>query len=209
MSETRSTGAPEQFLTTLVSILEVVVLERLHGGAFRQVGNQRAPSWFAEAFRDVDPGAPVTLLQAFPVLDSFVSEAEIFWERTPEGRLNGEAVVVTGPGGENLPIAAVAVAMEGRAFLLLQRVAGFDDRQHILQVARDQALAHEAMVKKIDGMRRPFERLNALAGELSSVPGLPETAPPLLTSISAELEKLRQVLDQLPKLPPGTSARRR
>jgi hypothetical protein len=168
MSDTQSVGMPDPLLATLVSVLDVVVLERLHGGAFRQVGNHPCPSWFVETFQDVDPRAPVTLLQAFPVLDSFLTEAEIFWERTGYGRLEGEAVVVAGPGGRNLPLATIAVAMEGRHFLLLQRVAGFDDRQHILQRAREQALAHEVIVKRIDALRRPLEKLTALAGELAA-----------------------------------------
>jgi hypothetical protein len=209
MSDTQSAGMPEPLLATLVSILDVVVLERLHGGAFRQLGNQPSPSWFAETFHGADPGAPVTLLQAFPVLDSFLSEAEIFWERTRHGRLEGEAFVVAGPGGRNLPLATIAVALEGRHFLLLQRVAGFDDRQHILQRAREQVLAHELVVKRIDELRRPFGRLTGFAGELTAAAELTESQRTLLAGIASEIDTIRQLLDELPKLPPGTSARRR
>jgi hypothetical protein len=209
MSDTQSVGMPDPLLATLVSVLDVVVLERLHGGAFRQVGNHPCPSWFVETFQDVDPRAPVTLLQAFPVLDSFLTEAEIFWERTGYGRLEGEAVVVAGPGGRNLPLATIAVAMEGRHFLLLQRVAGFDDRQHILQRAREQALAHEVIVKRIDALRRPLEKLTALAGELATTSALTDPQRTLLAGISSEAGAVQKILEELPKLPPGTSPRRR
>src|SRR5688572_33222103 len=120
MSDTCSTEVPDPVLATLVALLDVVVLERLQGGAFRQLGSRPSPAWFAESFAAADPRAPVTLLQAFPVLDSFLSEAELFWERTPFGRLEGEAFVVGGPAGDNLPLAAVAVATDGRHFLLIQ-----------------------------------------------------------------------------------------
>ena len=209
MSDTRSTEVPDPVLATLMALLDVVVLERLHGGAFRQLGSQPSPTWFTETFATADPSAPVTLLQAFPVLDSFLSEAELFWERTPFGRLEGEAFVVVGPGGDNLPLATVAVAMEGRHFLLIQRVPGFDDRQHILQRARDQALAHEQVVKQIDALHRPFAKLTGLASELAGTPELTELQRQMLAAISVELETLRQLLGGLPRLPPGASARRR
>jgi hypothetical protein len=208
MNDTRSADVPEPVLATLVALLDVVVLERLHGGAFRQLGGQPSPAWFVETFVGEEPGAPVTLVQAFPVLDAFLSEAEIFWERTGFGRLEGEAFVVTGPGGHNLPLSAVAVAMEGRRFLLIQRVAGFDDRQHILQRAREQALAHEQIVKQIHALRRPFAKLTDLTGQLALSGEPSEAQRALLSGIHAEIETLGQVLDGLPKLPPGVSARR-
>lgn len=209
MSETRRTESPEPLLGMLVSLLEVVVLERLHGGAFRQVGGSPCPSWFTESFTGADPGAPVTLLQAFPVLDAFLSEAEIFWERTAHGRLEGEAVVVAAPGGRNLPLATVAVAMEGRQFLLIQRVTGFDDRQHILQTARDQALQHELVVKRVDAIRHPIGRLTRLANELASSEDLSNSQRTLLNGIESELQTVQQLLADLPKLPPASTPRGR
>jgi hypothetical protein len=209
MSDTRDLQLPASFLSALIAILDIVVLERVAGGAFTLPGKEPPPSWFAEAFNDVDPSGPVTLLEAFPVLDSFLSEAEVFWRRTAYGRLDGEAFVVGGPGGRNLPLTTMAVALEGRQFLLIQRVAGFDDRQHILQRAREQGLAHEQVVNRIEALRRPFKRLTGLAGELEATSGLSESQRTLLTAVSSELDTLRQLLDHLPKLPPGTSARRR
>jgi hypothetical protein len=196
-------------LSALMSILDIVVLERLPGGAFKRLANDPAPSWFTEAFSAVLDGAPATLAQAFPILDPFLSEAEAFWGRTNYGRLDGEAFVVAGPGGHNLPLVTVAVALEGRHFLLLHRVAGFDDRQQILQRARERTLEYEAVVRGIDDLRRPFTRLRRLVTELEGSEALSEPQRALLTSASTELGALGQVLDELPKLPPGTAVRRR
>lgn len=194
-------------LGRLVSVLDLVVLERLPGGAMYQLGDERPPAWFAETFHNAGNREPVTLLQAFPVMDAFISEAEIFWERTSDGRLESEPFVVTSAGGANLPLAAIAVAMHGRRFLLLQRVAGFDDRQHILQRARERALEYETLVKRIHALRRPAATLARLAGELgASKLGEPDQARAL--AIAKEAETLRELLDDLPQLPPGTSARR-
>ncbi len=196
-------------LSALMSILDIVVLERLPGGAFKRLANDPAPSWFTEAFSSVLEGSPATLAQAFPILDPFLSEAEAFWGRTNFGRLDGEAFVVAGPGGRNLPLVTVAVALDGRHFLLLHRVAGFDDRQEILQRARERALEHEDVVRRIDRLRRPFARLNQRLGELDASEGLTESQRAALSSASTELAALGQALDELPKPPPGTAVRRR
>jgi hypothetical protein len=209
MSDRRDGEMPGSLPPALVTILDMIVLERLQGGAFRQLGSERTPAWFSEAFWNAAPGAPVTLLQAFPVLDSFLTEAEAFWSRTSHGRLDGEAFVVSGPDGQNLPLAAIAVAYEGRPLLLIQRVPGFDDRQHVLQRAREQALVHEGVVKGIDALRRPFGRLAGLATELAATAGLSESQKALVSGLTSELEAMRQLLEQLPKLPPATSARRK
>jgi hypothetical protein len=194
-------------LSTLMSILDIVVLERLPGGAFKLLAHDPAPSWFTEAFSSALEGAPATLAQAFPILDPFLSEAEAFWGRTNYGRLDGEAFVVAGPGGRNLPLVTVAVALDGRHFLLLHRMAGFDDRQQILQRARERMLEHEGVVRRIDNLRRPFTRLNRLVSELEGSAGLSEPQRAVLTSAATELAALGQVLDELPKLPPGTAVR--
>ncbi len=200
----------ESVLGDLVSVLDLVVLERLPGGAMYQVGDQPAPGWFAEHFRGArQPDGrrePVTLLQAFPVLDAFLSEAEIFWERTEEGRLEGEAVVVTESGGENLPLATIAVSMKKRRFLILQRVAGFDDRQHILQIARDRALEQGRVVKRIQALHRPVATLTRLAGELSGT-DLTESQRKQMAGIATEVDTLRRLLEELPQMPKGVSAR--
>ena len=204
MSDAPRVRPSESLLGALVSILDIVVLERLYGGSFRQLGGERPPSWFTGAFNAVDPGAPVTLVQAFPVLDSFLSEAEAFWQRTSYGRLDGEAFVVTGPEGKNLPLSTIAVAIDGRHFLLIQRVPGFDDRQQILQRAREQALAHEAVVRKIDSLRQPFAKLAAVVGELTAADD--DTARgALMGRAASEIEAMRIVLEELPKLPPGVA----
>lgn len=208
MNDRRNVQLPASILGALMAILDVVVLERVHGGAFRQLSAEPSPSWFSEAFSNVLEGGPVTLAEAFPVLDPFLSEAEVFWSRTAFGRLDGEAFVVGGPGGHNLPLITVAVALEGRHFLLIHRVAGFDDRQQILQRARERALEHEHVVKRLDELRPPFERLTRVAGELDAMSELSTAQRTLLASAHAELDTIRQIMDQLPRLPGSTGRRR-
>ena len=205
MSERRDAAPPGALLSALIAILDIVVLERLDGGAFRQVGGEPSPNWFSDAFRDAAPEARATLAEAFPVLDPFLAEAEAFWNSRGYGRLDGEAFVVTGADGVNLALNAIAVALHGRCFLLIQRVAGFEDRQHILQRAREGALDRENLVKQIDTLRSPISRLSNLAADAAAG----DTPQQLLSGLRAEIDALQRVLDTLPRLPPGSSPRRR
>ena len=197
----------ESVLADLVTALDLVVLERLPGGAMFRLGEPEPPAWFVDTFDKVDPSEPVTLLQAFSILDAFLSEAEVFWERRVDGHLYSEPIVVTEAGGANLPLTAVAVVLRGRRYLVLQRLAGFDDRQHILQRARERALEHEDVVKRIDSMRRPAATLARLAAELQDM-GVGEPARKHLDAMTATLEALQKQLEELPQMPRGTTARR-
>jgi hypothetical protein len=207
MSDRPDRELPATMLAALISMLDTVVLERVEGGAFRQLRHEPSPSWFDEAFREAARGAPVTLLEVFPVLDGVISEAERVWSRMAYGHLEGEAVVVTGPGGRNLPLVATAVALEGHHVLLLQRLTGVDDRQHILQRAREQALEHERVVKQIDALRRPMDRLTRTLRDLAGSTD-PAESQRGVASVKAELDAIRDVVEALPKAPRGTSARR-
>jgi hypothetical protein len=198
----------ESVLGELISVLDLVVLERHRGGSFVQLGDHRPPRWFVKAFDNAGAREDVTLLQAFPILDSFLSEAELFWERTSDGRLEGEAFVVTSPGGENLPLVPIAVATQRRQFLILQRVAGFDEKQRILQTARDRALEYEQVVKRIDSLNRPLTTLLRLAEELRSAE-LSEAARKQAAGINEAAVTLRTLLDQLPQLPRAATTRPR
>lgn len=206
MTGTPHPDMPDSLLATLVSILDVVVLERQEGGAYRQIGGE-PPAWFTETMKNTDAGAAVTVVQAFPVLESFLAEADSFWRKTAYGRLEGEAFVVTDAAGRNLPVAPIAIVMEGRYFLLLHRAPGFDERQRVLQRAREQALDREHLVKQIDGLRRPASRLSTAAAELGRQP-LNEVQAALVTTIMKEADTLKTLLDELPKLPAASSARR-
>lgn len=206
MTSTPRPDMPDSLLATLVSILDVVVLERQPGGAFRQIGGE-PPLWFTETMRNTDPGGAVTVVQAFPVLEAFLEEADGFWRKTAYGRLEGEAFVVTDTSGRNLPVAPIAIVMDARYFLLLHRAAGFDERQRVLQRAREQALGQEKLVKQIDGLRRPISRLAGFAADLGTQP-LSEAQAAAVTSILKEVETLKALLEELPKLPAASSARR-
>jgi hypothetical protein len=128
-------------LADVCSALEFVVLERLDGG-FVRMGDYPLPPWFVRVFIQAQ-NEGVTLTSVFPVLDSFLSDADQFWTSVGDGRLSSEAFMATDSRGEELAIVATAVGTRGRRFLLMQPDASFPERQRVLQVAREQALEHE------------------------------------------------------------------
>ena len=201
------TNVREAVIGDLVGALDLVILERLPGGVMSRLGDQPPPPWFAGTFHKANLQKAATLIEAFPVLDAFLSEAEVFWERTGDGRFEGEPCVISGPAGANLPLATVAVAISGRKFLLLQRVAGFDDRQHVLQRARERALEHEQVVKRIDLLQHPMQTLATLVAELGAME-LGDPQRKRVDLITENVSTLRRLLDDLPRLPKGATARR-
>jgi hypothetical protein len=196
-----------EIIVDLVAALDLVILERLEGGVLSRLGGTSPPAWFAGNLHDVHPQKSVTLLEAFPVLDAFVADAEVFWEREGDGRLDAEPCVMTFSSGDHLALATVAIKTNGRKFLLLQPIAGFADRQHVLQRARNRALEHEQVVKTIDLARHPLQRLEQLVTELNATE-LEESQRKLFDQITRQLEALRMRVDELPQLPKAATPKR-
>src|SRR5918995_5425566 len=153
-------------LADVCSALEFVVLERLDGG-FVRMGDYPLPPWFVRVFIQAHSEG-VTLTSVFPVLDSFLSEADQFWDSIGDGRLSSEAFMATDSLGEELAIVATAVGARGRRFLLMQPDASFPERQRVLQIAREQALAYERLVRQIQELRKPVDSLAGLAADLAA-----------------------------------------
>ena len=156
----------DSLLTDLSEVLDLVVLEQLPGG-FAQITAGALPSWFVRAFRTADVGGHVTLLEALPALDAFLAEAETFWNRATEGRLASEPFLVTDAPNHETPVAATAVTFNGRRILLLEPDRGYEDRQRLLQRAREHALAHEQVVRRIQDLHGPLADLSRLSDQLS------------------------------------------
>lgn len=183
-------------LTDLSEVLDLVVLEQLPGG-FVQITAGSLPPWFVRAFRTAEDGQHVTLLDALPALDAFLAEANAFWDRATEGRLAGEPFLVT--DGPKIPVTATAVKFGGRRILLLQPDAGYTERQHILQRAREQAFAHEQVVRRIQDLQRPIAQLARLSDQLSAT-ALSDDQRAMAGGIAAQVTTVGGILDDLLRL---------
>ena len=184
-------------LTDLSEVLDLVVLEQLPGG-FVQITAGSLPPWFVRAFRTAEDGQHVTLLDALPALDAFLAEANAFWDRATEGRLAGEPFLVTDEPDHEMPVTATAVKFGGRRILLLQPEAGYTERQHILQRAREQALAHERVVRRIQDLHPPIAQLVRQCDQLLTTE-LSDDQRAMVGGIAAQVATVREILDDLPR----------
>jgi hypothetical protein len=191
-------------LADLCSALDFVVLERLEGG-FVRVGTDPLPPWFVRVFIKAQGGGEtLTLTEVFPVLDSFLAEAEQFWDRTGDGRLTSEAFMVTDSLGDELAVVAIAIGRNLRRFLLLQPDASFPERQRLLQRAREQALAHEQVVRHIQELRQPVATLARIASDLAgSAPT--DAARAQIDKLTTQVSALQRILGELPQWARGSS----
>jgi hypothetical protein len=193
-------------LADVCSALEFVVLERLDGG-FVRMGDYPLPPWFVRVFIQAQ-NEGVTLTSVFPVLDSFLSEADQFWTSIGDGRLSSEAFMATDSLGEELAIVATAVGAGGRRFLLIQPDAFFPERQRVLQIARDQALEQERLVKQIQELRKPIASLAALAADLPASPPA-DAHREQIERIATHVSTLQRIVGELPQAPRGASLKPR
>jgi hypothetical protein len=193
-------------LADVCSALEFVVLERLDGG-FVRMGDYPLPPWFVRVFIQAQ-NEGVTLTSVFPVLDSFLSEADQFWTSIGDGRLSSEAFMATDSLGEELAIVATAVGARGRRFLLMQPDASFPERRRVLQIARDQALEQERLVKQIQELRKPIASLAALAADLPAAPPA-DAHREQIERIATHVSTLQRIVGELPQAPRGASLKPR
>jgi hypothetical protein len=193
-------------LADVCSALEFVVLERLDGG-FVRMGDYPLPPWFVRVFIQAQ-NEGVTLTSVFPVLDSFLAEADQFWTGAGDGRLSSEAFMATDSLGEELAIVATAVGARGRRFLLMQPDASFPERQRVLQIAREQALEQERLVKQIQELRKPVASLAALTADLPAAPSA-DAHRAQIERIATQVNTLQRIVGELPQAPRGASLKPR
>jgi hypothetical protein len=195
--------ASDSVLNDLTTALDVIVLEALSTGGFQRVEYSHVPRWFHAAFHDAAGGRPVSLQQAFPVLDAFLKDADKLWAGGVDGRADSEAFVIADADGRDVPLVATALAIRGRKYLLIQHDGSYHERQKILQSARDHALEHERTLKQVNALRKPIAAL------LRAVDDQSTSESPSGTAVRQHASALRSLLDELPQTPRPATARHR
>jgi hypothetical protein len=192
----------DSVLNDVSTALDLIVLEQLPAGGFCKAGHTYTPTWFDSAFGNARASDARSLLDAFPVLDAFLQEAEALWSGGADGRLDSEPFIVVDRSGSDVPVAATALAVRGRRYLILQSAAWFDERRRDLQTARDQALAHERTIKQLHGLQKPIATLARLVDDLELTSSDRHAAA---TAIRQQVQVLRGLLDDLPRAPRGAT----
>lgn len=189
-------------LNDVSTALDLIVLEQLPAGGFCKAADTYTPTWFDSAFGNAGDGDGISLVDAFPVLDAFLHEAEPLWSGGADGRIDSEPFIVVDRSGSEVPVAATALAVRGCRYLILQSAAWLNERRRDLQTARDQALAHERTLKQLHGLQKPIATLARLVDGLELVSNDRDAA---VRAIRQQVHVLRGLLDEMPQAPRGAT----
>jgi hypothetical protein len=196
-------------LADILAGLELVVFERLPDGVFLRVAPGRPPEWFSRLLVDGAPDAQTTLAAAFPFLERFLPEAEAAWRHGDLRRMRSDPFTVTDPAGTEIGLLASAIAVGNRRFLVLEKSADVDERQRMLQRAREDALAHEDHVRRTGALMTPVTAALTLARQLGAETGLSAGQRQLVSELTAQLAGLATAIETLAPLPKGVTRVRR
>ena len=105
----------------ILTALDIAVLERLDEATFQLL--YLAPRWFSLLHPQIhDSSEIVNLGEKFPFLDHFLYDAEAFWNSDAQGRIRSGPWVETDATGKELHLEAMAVRLQERCFLLIERL---------------------------------------------------------------------------------------
>jgi signal transduction histidine kinase len=146
----------------ILSALDLAVFERRDDGTL--VIAAGPPPWLSE----LGIGGNSHLIEVFPLLESFLLDAEPIWQ-SPGRRLDSDVWVQSGPGGTEYAFQASAVLVLNRKLIVVKRLgAEFERRRLALQRARQTQLSYERLADAQEGLELrnlEMERVNRLKSE--------------------------------------------
>jgi hypothetical protein len=160
-----ATSMRDPILTDAFHALDLFVAQRLPNSSF--VALTPPPRWLTRFLSSAAEGAPVTIVRAFPFLAGFLTGAETFWRDGTERSMTSGPFAVNDREGELL-LRAWALNVGVHTLLVLARLQGEADTRPMLQKARDNALAHEQLLRQVGATEASLRDASRLAGELLS-----------------------------------------
>lgn len=151
-------AAPSVAVGGALAALEVLLTEFLEPDRFRV--QALAPAWLPRIWPDsITPSGDFLLPKESSFLDNFLVDAQRFWEAKNSGCLKSGLWSEVG-SDEEFFLEACAVYFEGRKFLLIEhpRIA-YDEKQSIIQKARERTLELSARVRQEHRLREAWETL--------------------------------------------------
>lgn len=129
------------------------LFEHLGEGSFRPIGAYSdwcKRIWGEAAAVDAEPANTLRLAEAAPFLENFLVDAAAFWDSHTEGSLqSGNWIEHTSEGNE-IPLEASAVSLDGKSLLIVRNLSHtFAEQQQLYQTARDSLLEHEKLIREI------------------------------------------------------------
>jgi hypothetical protein len=143
------------------------LLEYRGNGEFLPIAT--LPTWFSEIWAETrNSSDPIPLTRQSPFLESFLLEAEDFWNSPTPAGCQSETWIEKALSGREIPVQARALLLDGNQILaLLSPDAQFRERVRFLQTARNALLDHERLAREIQS-RWTRSRKNLSASAPSS-----------------------------------------
>jgi signal transduction histidine kinase/CheY-like chemotaxis protein len=122
-----------------------------HRGQGQFVSLSPLPAWLVALWQipqAIDTEIPIA--EKSPFLENFLVEADAFWNSNNKGLYRSETWIEKSPSGREIPLAAIALQLEGKRFLALYSPESeFQERVQLLQTARDSLLDQEKLQREI------------------------------------------------------------
>jgi hypothetical protein len=145
-------------MNELLQAMGVLALRRGADDAFHVEGEP--PHWFLRLFPGSRDEGAFPVVERFPFLESFLPTALQYWGTRKWGRIRSGYWVETDPAGQDVPLQASAVHLEGGDYLVVENVRGvYQQEAAMLQKARENALALERAATEERGRRTLLEGL--------------------------------------------------
>jgi hypothetical protein len=194
-------------IAEILARLDLVVFERLPEGVFYRIAPVQPPAWFSRLFHESASQESVTLAEVFPFLERFLSDAEELWREGGVRRLRSDAFTVGDHAEGELTLAASAVVVDHRCFLILELPYDVDERRTTLQRARELVLEHEAQVRRTAALLPRVNAAHTLARQLAASE-LTAAQRPLAAGIEEQLAGLAESIATLAPTPKGVRSSR-
>ncbi len=106
------------------------------------------PAWLRQVVPDLDTAAASDLLERFPLLESFMPEANEVWQAADGGRVGSEMWEERLPNGGEMHLQAWALKLGDVSYLIVEAAdALHHERQLVLQYAHETALQYDTIAR--------------------------------------------------------------
>lgn len=147
----------DDLMCGLMTALDVVVVD--YGDSADGVLVGEPPPWFLRFLPESKAGLEglsISLGEHFLYLDSFLPDAEDFWDSAEDGRMKSGIWTESDLDGKTVHLGATVLSVSGRKLLLIERLRGrFEREREVIQKAR---------AGKLDSQRKANEREREAAG---------------------------------------------
>jgi signal transduction histidine kinase/CheY-like chemotaxis protein/HPt (histidine-containing phosphotransfer) domain-containing protein len=126
------------------------LFEHLGEGMFRPIGAYS--DWCKRIWGEAAAagGDSLRLADAAPFLENFLVDAAAFWDSHTEGSLQSGNWIEHTSEGDEIPLEASAVSLDGKSLLIVRNLSHtFAEQQQLYQTARDSLLEHEKLIREI------------------------------------------------------------